>query len=343
MRAAGVAALFFAVEAGADSVHSDNYFMLQHISGACVAPHGGQEIPDNDIKLQYYHTCDLSLKSLQLHEEPCNSGGFKLVHWSGKCVNPKGGSDMPSRGTDLVYYADCNGDSRLCFQKITDPETGYFVLQHKHSGMVVHPKDGASSPSDGDNLVFYEFENHAFQTKLLLTEGKGGCTPTSATGRWEYQHVLAGSTTDSIMRGTTKTHDEQKTETWSEKVTRTVSEKLGVEGNGGKVSTSVEIGHEQSNMYASEWAKKEEEKYDITFDKSYEGKVLWQWQITVKDNCGTTVPKTRDYAITDGAYQQPRCVPGYALDGLAYQKCHDATHTLPGFSGAAARTESMVV
>jgi len=335
MRAAGVAALFFAVEA-ADSF---DYFMLKHVSGPCVLPHGDQEIPDKDQKLQYWNQCDISRKQSQLREEPCDSGGFKLVHWSGVCVNPKGGSDMPSRGTDLVYYPDCNGDTRVCFQKVFDPETGYFVLQHKHSGMVVHPKDGASAPSDGDNLVFYDFENGgAFQTKLLLTEeGQGGCTPSLTSGHWQYLRGLAGSQTTTIKRGTTKTRDEQKTTTWSEKVTRTVTEKMMVEGSGEKYATSVEIGHEQANMYASEWSKNKEYDLEITFDKSYSGKVLWQWQFTVHDSCGTTTPKTPDYAITNGAYEPPKCLPGYATDGLGYQKCYDATHTLPGFS------ESMVV
>lgn len=346
MRANGVATLFLGVHAGADS---PQIFILKHISGPCVHPLNGLEVPDSGTKLVYYDECDLSLKKLQLHEEPCSSGGFKLVHWSGLCVNPKGGSDMPSRNTELVYHPSCDGDSKLCFEKVRDPETGYLVFRHKHSGKVVHPLHGPSSPTMNTPLVLYDF-NNKFESKLLLTEYEGGCTPTQASGRWVYLRVLAGSQTTTIKRGTSKTHDEQKTTSWSQKVSETVTAGIKIFGADAQSETSEETGFEQSKMYADEWAKNEEEDFEITFNTSYEGKVLWQWQITIVDSCGSTIPKTPDYAITSGAFEPPRCLPGYKTDVIAYQKCFDAAHTLPGFtptledfSDAATHTESITV
>lgn len=328
MRADTVAVLLFGVPAGADTTE---IFNLKHLSGPCVHPLHGAEVPDDDTDLVFYNECDLSAKKLQLHEEPCSSGGFKLVHWSGKCVNPLHGSDMPDDNTHLVYHTSCDGDSKLCFQKLFDPETGYFVLQHLHSRKVVNPYHGSSAPSDQTPLVLYSYANR-FESKLLLTEYEGGCVPSQASGKWVYLRVLAGSQTTTIKRGTSKSHDEEKTQSWSEKVTETVSAGIKIFGNGAKTETSADIGHDQSSKYQDEWSKNEEEDFAITFDQSYEGKVLWQWQITIEDSCGTTIPKTPDYAITSGSYEPPRCLPGYKTDVIAYQECYDAAHTLPGFT-----------
>lgn len=327
MRSHSMAALLLGFQARAD------YFNLKHVSGPCVHPKGGKDIPDDSTDLIYYHECDPSEKKLQLSEEPCSTGGFKLVHWSGKCVNPSGGSATPSDGTALVYHTSCDGDAKLCFQKVPDPETpGYFALQHKHTGKVVNPEGGSSSPKDNTKLVLYTYSQHV-ETKLLLTESTG-CEPTAASGRWVYLRTLAGDQTSTMKVGTKKSHKEQQSETWASETTATVAAGIKLFGAKGQSKISTTEGHSESSKYSDVWSQNTEEEFQISFDQSYEGKALWQWQITIEDSCGGTVPKTEDFAITQGNFEPPKCLPGWKTDKIEYQQCHDAEHTLPGFTHA---------
>merc|ERR1712113_1061318 len=132
--------------------------------------------------------------------------------------------------------------------------------------------------------------------------------------------------TVSFKYGTTKSSSLQKTEQWSAEVTTKVSENFFVEG----VSVSASIRAEQSSQYRNDWSMNQEETFTITLPSSDEGKALWQWQLTVKDLCGVTIPKTLDYALTAGAGTPPKCFPGYGKgDSVDYQQCTDQAHTLP--------------
>lgn len=88
----------------------------------------------------------------------------------------------------------------------------------------------------------------------------------------------------------------------------------------------------QVNSYQREWQAWEEIDYTISFDKSYQGKAMWQWQFSVTDSYGSvTTPKTIDYAITENRATPPLCLPGYDAEqgSVSYQQCTDAEHTLP--------------
>jgi len=100
------------------------------------------------------------------------------------------------------------------------------------------------------------------------------------------------------------------------------------------------IGEEQSASYSSEWSWQvtTEEDFEVDFDKSYEGKALFQWQFFIVGTCSNTNPKTQDYALTDGNFAPPRCLPGYqtcdedcnaVAAKVGYQTCRDPEHTLP--------------
>jgi hypothetical protein len=42
--------------------------------------------------------------------------------------------------------------------------------------------------------------------------------------------------------------------------------------------------------------------------------VVWQWQFTVADSCGTSHAMQQDLRLTDGILFPPCCIPGYAKD-----------------------------
>merc|ERR1719240_933984 len=114
MRAVSVVVVLCGVQAGADD-ETGNFFNLKHISGPCVHPQGGFEVPTDDTDLVFFEECGPSLKKIQFQEDPCESGGFRLVHWSGEYVQPAGGGDMPDDRTRLKVHSDLHEDPVMCF------------------------------------------------------------------------------------------------------------------------------------------------------------------------------------------------------------------------------------
>lgn len=185
-----------------------------------------------------------------------------------------------------------------------------------------------------------------------ITDGKNGplCTkplddggecylaayPSGAIGGWQGLNFLTGKHTYSATHGTSKSNAAQKTGLWSSEVTSTVTAGVevspGILGAGGKftaeASLSAGLRAELSHSYSKEWTMNKEETYTIEFpeDKGF----LWQWVIQIKTNDGKYLQsKTRDYAITAGKWEKPRCLPGYGTDAPRYQKCYSKSTTLP--------------
>ena len=134
-------------------------------------------------------------------------------------------------------------------------------------------------------------------------------------GEWIYLRTLSGVSSYTYTHGTAKTESSTETDSWSDSVTKTVSASLKVNlpfGDiGGGVSVATTTATEQSKTYSSEWSMSTEESLEITYDASYEGKALWQWQFFIGDTYGNSLnTKVQNYALTSGTYEPPRCYPG---------------------------------
>ena len=158
-------------------------------------------------------------------------------------------------------------------------------------------------------------------------------------GEWIYLRTLSGVSSYTYTHGTAKTESSTETDSWSDSVTKTVSASLKVNlpfGDiGGGVSVATTTATEQSKTYSSEWSMSTEESLEITYDASYEGKALWQWQFFIGDTYGNSLnTKVQNYALTSGTYEPPRCYPGGSIDDgesdkVSYQSCYDDEHTIP--------------
>merc|ERR1712014_547489 len=60
--------------------------------------------------------------------------------------------------------------------------------------------------------------------------------------------------------------------------------------------------------YSSEFSMSKTETH--TFN--YGAGVVWQWQFTITDQCGSSTVSGNDMALTPGAFEPPCCLPGYA-------------------------------
>lgn len=158
-----------------------------------------------------------------------------------------------------------------------------------------------------------------------------GCKATKVTGQWvTHGGQIASTGEESWTYGTDYTHSESETESWSNSVTKSVNLGFSFKGVTGGVDISGTISHEISLSYSYSWSTTTSDTYQVDFDKSMIGKQPWQFQFTPYDSCGhAEVSAAKALAITEGAYQPPCCLPGYAKDAPAYKTCVSADAMIP--------------
>jgi len=158
-----------------------------------------------------------------------------------------------------------------------------------------------------------------------------GCKATKVTGQWvTHGGQIASTGEESWTYGTDYTHSESETESWSNSVTKSVNLGFSFKGVSGSVDISGTKSHEISLSYSYSWSTTTSDTYSVDFDKSMIGKQPWQFQFTPYDSCGhTEVSAAKALAITEGAYQPPCCLPGYAKDAPAYKTCVSADAMIP--------------
>jgi hypothetical protein len=160
------------------------------------------------------------------------------------------------------------------------------------------------------------------------------CTANHVKGHWEYQYMIAAPTTETWMHGTSKSHSESQTETWSNSVTITVSEGFELEGEKSSIQVATTISHAVAQAYSNEWSESTQQTWGISFGDSAVGKAAWQFKFEETDSCGH-VENTliREYALTPDAATPPCCVPGYTHDAPAYTRCTSQDALVPGVGG----------
>jgi len=163
-------------------------------------------------------------------------------------------------------------------------------------------------------------------------------SPVRGNGAWVGMYdVNAGGYKIWEKTGTTKTHSETKTSSWAREVTSTLaySMKSGVSffgasvevSVGGEMSTAMRQEHSSSQSYS--WSANEEEGFELTLPPN--SGHLWQWHIRTELGSGDVYQsKTRNFAVTRGAFQKPRCLPGYGMDGASMQVCWSGESTIAG-------------
>jgi len=63
--------------------------------------------------------------------------------------------------------------------------------------------------------------------------------------------------------------------------------------------------------------------FKIAFTESQVGKYVWQFHYEVDDSCHHhEIPFSKHYVLSDGLWEPPCCIPGYAVDAPFSRLCH---------------------
>jgi len=148
------------------------------------------------------------------------------------------------------------------------------------------------------------------------------CTVNRSTSQWQYRYTISGSVTETWKHGTSKRHEESKTETWDESMTISVSQSFGFLGMGGEITITGSLAHSTAREFQDEWSTTDEQEFSVTWDKSDIGKASWQFIWNEFDTCSHEEhTKTREFAVTANRLDEPCCLPGYATDAPHYKVC----------------------
>jgi len=141
-------------------------------------------------------------------------------------------------------------------------------------------------------------------------------------------------------------HQSQQTQTfgWASAVSSTLSTsmKAGVKffGSGIEVEVGASLTSDMSVQHANQkqysWAMTSEETFSWTIENvPGQSSLLWQWHIrTALRNGDVVFSKTRDFVITRGYYEPPRCVPGWCNDPESCQSCNITEAEIQGLGPA---------
>merc|ERR1712151_82272 len=87
---------------------------------------------------------------------------------------------------------------------------------------------------------------------------------------------------------------------------------VGIEVSvGGELSDSLR--QEQATTQAYSWTMNQEEGYELELPPN--SGYLWQWHVrTQLENGEVYTSRTRNFALTAGLFEKPRCIPGYCVE-----------------------------
>lgn len=140
---------------------------------------------------------------------------------------------------------------------------------------------------------------------------------TKAVGKWlPLQSLIAGHESKlKLTHGVSKSETSQ-TETVS---TSSATYSLFNEANENAFFSATVEGS-VSNLFSQEVSTTEQEEFSVTIHPKKGETYLWQWVFDLGK--GVKV-ETKNYALTDGLYEVPKCLPGQNAHGdNSYQKCH---------------------
>jgi len=117
-------------------------------------------------------------------------------------------------------------------------------------------------------------------------------------GRWIHISSNPFNQKVTISKSTTHAYTHTTGEDWGAKVTTAVSAGFTAGSEGG-ISASISVTGEVSESFSKSYSDTFSQEESETFEYELPGGVVWQFQFTIKDDCGTSVSKARDMQVTD--------------------------------------------
>lgn len=126
-------------------------------------------------------------------------------------------------------------------------------------------------------------------------------------GQWVQVGSSPGTQSYEFDYGVERSYTVQKTQTWGRSTTVSVTVGFSFAGFSASTTVSHEWSYQFSIQHSSTFSMSEMEKYTTTVGKG----VIWQFQMGITDNCGTSGIHMKDVQVTPDAHSPPCCLPGY--------------------------------
>jgi hypothetical protein len=129
-------------------------------------------------------------------------------------------------------------------------------------------------------------------------------------GRWIDVASSPGNQTMELSYGVDRSYEVESVAHWGRSTT--ISLKLGFEYEGfkGQLKVSHTTSYDFTESHTSTFSMSQKETYTTSLDAG----VVWQFQVTVEDDCGTSSVHMKDFQVTSNLVSPPCCLPGYFQD-----------------------------
>lgn len=129
-------------------------------------------------------------------------------------------------------------------------------------------------------------------------------------GHWVEVGSSPGKQEMQFSYGITRSYMVRKTKSWEHSTTISVTAGFSFGG----FSASTTISHETSRSFSVTHENTFSMSQTETYTTELPAGTVWQFQMDVKDNCGTSGVHMKDFQVTRGSPFPPCCLPGFFKD-----------------------------
>merc|ERR1712080_106872 len=120
-------------------------------------------------------------------------------------------------------------------------------------------------------------------------------------------------------------HETSTSREWSRSLTATVGAGFEAKGVGFSAEVSREVAEAVAEAVTDSLTATQTHEIQYEYTEDNIGKTLWQFVFAPEDSChNQEIVITKEIALTEGAFREPCCLPGWALDAPAYTQCATA-------------------
>jgi len=229
------------------------------------------------------------------------------------------GTPCPTGGVVALSEDLLGGGNGMCLPKCSSSDTS--CPADVPSGITAQPKC-ALIGSLGLCLLTCTSDSQCDVKNSMRCVGKdngaGSCAydlnyyVKSVSGRWKHISYSSGPQSVSIAVGTTHSYTVSDTHKWAVSASAktglgfTFLDVAGLKGPEVSAQASYEYTVQHTDIFT--------ETKTITKTYQFPAGTVWQFELVVENLGGSTVMRPTDFAQTDGDFDNPCCLPGYASD-----------------------------
>ena len=158
--------------------------------------------------------------------------------------------------------------------------------------------------------------------QAYVCDSQPQCLVSSAEGYWQQRRTIASAQTETLSWGLEATHETSTTKEWSSSMSTTVTAGFEAKGFGFSAEVSHEVAKQVGESVSAALTTTETHEIEYQYTDANIGQTLWQFVFKSRDSCSyEETVATKQFAFTEGAFREPCCLPGWALDAPAYTQC----------------------